>query len=67
MKNIMKLSALAVLVALATGCASNNALTTAQRAEQKANEALAVANEAKAMSMATEEKVDRAFRRGQYK
>lgn len=57
MKMIMKLSAVAVLAVLATGCASKDEVARAD-----AKQALTVANEAKAMSMNTQEQLDRMFK-----
>ncbi len=78
MKSLTKVSALALIAGLTVGCAStsdlqkvqndaNEAKSMARNAMDTANEAKSMAGEAKSMSMATEEKINRMFKRSMYK
>ncbi len=82
LKNLITLSALALIASLTLGCATtqdlenvrqealsccNETRDTANRAMQTANEALAVANDAKARSIATDERINRMFKRSMLK
>ncbi len=68
MKKIIKVSTIAALVLVTTACASNKeALETARNAEAKADQAIATANEAKATALATQEQLDRMFKKSRYK
>lgn len=61
MNTVAKLVAVSFLALLATGCASNKV------AEQRADQAIAIANEAKAMAAATQAQLDKMFRKDKYK
>ncbi|MCB1824670.1 MAG: hypothetical protein KDJ54_08900 [Candidatus Competibacteraceae bacterium] len=78
MKSLTKVSALALIAGLTVGCAStsdlqkvqndaNEAKSMARNAMDTANEAKSMAGEAKSISMATEEKINRMFKRSMYK
>ena len=78
MKTLIKISALALIAGLAVGCAStsdlqkvqndaNEAKGMASNAMGTANDAKSIAMEAKSMSMATEEKINRMFKKSMYK
>lgn len=75
---IQKVCALSLVAGLATGCASTSDLAAVQKeaAEAKsmarnaldaANRADATANEARSTSLATEEKINRMFKKSMYK
>jgi ABC-type molybdate transport system substrate-binding protein len=77
-KTVTRISALALVVGLSAGCASTSDLAAVQKdateaksmarnAMDTANEAKMIASEAKSMSMATEEKINRAFKRSMFK
>jgi proline dehydrogenase len=78
MKTLTKIAALAVIAGLTVGCAStsdlqkvqndaNEAKSMARNAMDTANEAKSIAGEARSMSMATEEKLNRMFGRAMRK
>jgi len=71
LKTVTKLSALALIAGLTVGCASTSDLQKVQNdaneAKAMARNALDTANEAKSMSMATEEKINRMFKKSMYK
>ncbi len=78
MKSLTKVSALALIAGLTVGCAStsdlqkvqndaNEAKSMARNAMDTANEAKSMAGEAKSISMATEEKINRMFKKSMYK
>ncbi|MCP5450540.1 MAG: alanine-zipper protein [Candidatus Competibacteraceae bacterium] len=78
MKSLIKVSALALIAGLTVGCAStsdlqkvqndaNEAKSMARNAMDTANEAKSMASEAKSISMATEEKINRMFKKSMYK
>ncbi|MDG4562105.1 hypothetical protein E4P82_16675 [Candidatus Competibacter phosphatis] len=78
MKSLTKISALALIAGLTVGCAStsdlqkvqndaNEAKSMARNAMDTANEAKSMASEAKSISMATEEKINRMFKKSMYK
>ncbi|KAB2921705.1 MAG: hypothetical protein F9K25_20035 [Candidatus Contendobacter sp.] len=71
LKTVTKLSALALIAGLTVGCASTSDLAAvkkdADEAKAMARNALDTANEAKSMSMATEEKINRMFKKSMYK
>jgi hypothetical protein len=71
LKTVTKLSALALIAGLTVGCASTSDLAAvkkdADEAKAMARQALDTANEAKSMSMATEEKINRMFKKSMYK
>lgn len=78
LKTVTQISALALIAALTVGCASTSDLAVVQKdaseakamarnAMDTANEAKMIAGEAKSMSMATEEKINRAFKRSMFK
>ena len=78
MKTLIKISALALIAGLTVGCAStsdlqkvqndaNEAKGMASNAMGTANDAQSIAMEAKSMSMATEEKINRMFKKSMYK
>lgn len=71
LKTVTKLSALALIAGLTVGCASTSDVQKAQNdaneAKAMARTALDTANEAKSLSMATEEKINRMFKRSMYK
>ncbi len=78
MKSLTKVSALALIAGLTVGCAStsdlqkvqndaNEAKSMARNAMDTANEAKSMASEAKSISMATEEKINRMFKKSMYK
>ena len=78
MKSLIKVSALALIAGLTVGCASisdlqkvqndaNEAKSMARNAMDTANEAKSMAGEAKSISMATEEKINRMFKKSMYK
>ena len=78
MKSLTKISALALIAGLTDGCAStsdlqkvqndaNEAKSMARNAMDTANEAKSMASEAKSISMATEEKINRMFKKSMYK
>ena len=64
MKSLTKISALALIAGLTVGCASTSDL---QKVQNDANEAKSMASEAKSISMATEEKINRMFKKSMYK
>jgi len=64
MKSLIKVSALALIAGLTVGCASTSDL---QKVQNDANEAKSMASEAKSISMATEEKINRMFKKSMYK
>ena len=77
MKTLTKISTLALIAGLTVGCAStsdlqkvqndaNEAKAMASNALNTANNAMATASEAKSMSMATEEKINRMFKKSMY-
>ncbi|MDG4555642.1 MAG: Lpp/OprI family alanine-zipper lipoprotein [Candidatus Competibacter sp.] len=77
-KSLTKVSALALIAGLTVGCAStsdlqkvqndaNEAKSMARNAMDTANEAKSMAGEAKSISMATEEKINRMFKKSMYK
>ena len=70
-KTVTQLSALALIAGLTVGCASTSDLQKVQNdaieAKSMARNALDTANEAKSMSMATEEKINRMFKKSMYK
>lgn len=78
MKNLIKVSALALIASLSVGCASTSDLAAVQKdaneakgmarnAMDTAGEAKSIALEAKSVSMATEEKINRMFKKSMYK
>ncbi|MGB5063030.1 MAG: Lpp/OprI family alanine-zipper lipoprotein [Candidatus Competibacter sp.] len=78
MKSLTKIAALALIAGLTVGCAStsdlqkvqndaNEAKSMARNAMDTANEAKSMAGEAKSISMATEEKINRMFKKSMYK
>ncbi len=78
MKTLIKISALALIAGLTVGCAStsdlqkvqndaNEAKSMASNAMNTATDAKSIATEAKSMSMATEEKINRMFKKSMYK
>lgn len=78
LKTVAKFSALALIAGLTVGCAStsdlqkvqndaNEAKSMARNAMDTASEAKMVAGEAKSISMATEEKINRMFKKSMYK
>ena len=78
MKSLIKVSALALIAGLTVGSAStsdlqkvqndaNEAKSMARNAMDTANEAKSMASEAKSISMATEEKINRMFKKSMYK
>ncbi|HOB61988.1 MAG TPA: alanine-zipper protein [Candidatus Competibacteraceae bacterium] len=78
MKTLTKISTLALIAGLTVGCAStsdlqkvqndaNEAKAMASNALNTANNAMATASEAKSMSMATDEKLNRMFKKSMYK
>ena len=78
MKTLTKISTLALIAGLTVGCAStsdlqkvqndaNEAKSMARNAMDTANEAKSMASEAKSISMATEEKINRMFKKSMYK
>ena len=78
MKSLTKISALALIAGLTVGCASTSDLqkvqndadeakSMARNAMDTANEAKSMASEAKSISMATEEKINRMFKKSMYK
>ena len=78
LKSLTKVSALALIAGLTVGCAStsdlqkvqndaNEAKSMARNAMDTANEAKSMAGEAKSISMATEEKINRMFKKSMYK
>jgi murein lipoprotein len=78
MKTLIKISALALIAGLTVGCAStsdlqkvqndaNEAKGMASNAMSTASDAKSIATEAKSMSMATEEKINRMFKKSMYK
>ncbi|HCB14716.1 MAG TPA: hypothetical protein DEP36_14270 [Gammaproteobacteria bacterium] len=78
LKTLTKISTLALIAGLTVGCAStsdlkavqqdaNEAKSMARSAMDTANDAKSVAMEAKSISMATEEKINRMFKRSMYK
>lgn len=77
-KTLSKISMLALTAGLMMGCAStsdlkavqqdaNEAKSMARNAMDTANEAKSVAMDAKSVSMATEEKINRMFKKSMYK
>ena len=64
MKSLIKVSALVLIAGLTVGCASTSDL---QKVQNDANEAKSMASEAKSISMATEEKINRMFKKSMYK
>jgi len=77
-KTLTKISTLALIAGLTVGCAStsdlqkvqndaNEAKAMASNALNTANNAMATASEAKSMSMATDEKLNRMFKKSMYK
>ncbi|MBL8259706.1 MAG: hypothetical protein JNM60_07865 [Candidatus Competibacteraceae bacterium] len=71
LKALTKVSALVLIAGLTVGCASTSdvqkAQTDASEAKAMARNALDTANEAKSISMATEEKINRMFKKSMYK
>ncbi|MBE2294082.1 MAG: hypothetical protein IAF00_03995 [Phycisphaerales bacterium] len=78
MKNLSKVFALALVAGLTVGCAStsdvqraqndaNEAKSMARNAMDTANEAKSMASEARSISMANEEKLNRVFKRSMLK
>ena len=78
MKTLIKLSALTLIAGLSVGCASTSDLAAVQRdaneakgmarnAMDTANETKSIAQDAKSVSMATEEKINRMFKKSMYK
>lgn len=78
LKTLTKVSALALIAGLTVGCAStsdlaavqkdaNEAKATARNALDTAGEAKSIAMEAKSISLATEEKINRMFKKSMYK
>lgn len=71
LKTVTKLSALALIAGLTVGCASTSDLAAVKKdaddAKSMARQAMDTANEAKSMSMATEEKINRMFKKSMYK
>lgn len=78
MKNLSKVFALALVAGLSVGCAStsdvqraqndaNEAKSMARNAMDTANEAKSMASEARSISMANEEKLNRVFKRSMLK
>ena len=78
MKTLTKISALALIAGLTVGCASTSDLAAvkkdadeakamASNALNTANDAKSIAMEAKSISMATEEKLNRMFKKSMYK
>jgi len=78
LKALTKISTLALIAGLTVGCASTSDLQAVQKdadeaksmarnAMDTANEAKSTAMDAKSMSMATEEKINRMFKRSMYK
>ena len=78
MKTLIKMSALALIAGLSVGCASTSDLAAVQKdaneakgmarnAMDTASEAKSIAMEAKSVSMATEEKINRMFKKSMYK
>ena len=78
MKTLIKMSALAVIAGLSVGCAStsdlqkvqndaNEAKGMARNAMDTATEAKSIAMEARSVSMATEEKINKMFKKSMYK
>jgi outer membrane lipoprotein-sorting protein len=71
LKTVTKLSALALIAGLTVGCASTSDLQKVQNdaneAKAMARQALDTANEAKSMSMATEQKINSMFKKSMYK
>ena len=77
-KTVTKFAMLALIAGLTAGCASTSDLAAVQKdateaksmarnAMDTASEAKTMAGEAKSMSMATEEKINRAFKRSMFK
>ncbi len=78
MKNLVSIFALTLIAGLTVGCASTTeikairaeateAKTIASNAMDKASEAKAIATEARSVSLATEEKINRMFKRSMFK
>ncbi|HRX72065.1 MAG: hypothetical protein KDJ22_10680 [Candidatus Competibacteraceae bacterium] len=78
MNTLTKSSTLALIAGLSVGCAStsdlkvvqqdaNEAKSMARNAMDTANDSKSIAMEAKSMSMSTEEKINRMFKRSMYK
>ena len=78
MKNLSKVFAVALVAGLTVGCAStsdvqraqndaNEAKSMARNAMDTANEAKSMASEARSISMANEEKLNRVFKRSMLK
>ncbi len=71
LKTLTKVSALALIAGLTVGCASTSDLAAvkkdADEAKAMARNALDTANEAKSMSMATEQKLNSMFKKSMYK
>ncbi len=71
LKTVTKLSALALIAGLTVGCASSSDLAAVKKdaddAKAMARQALDTANEAKSMSMATEQKINSMFKKSMYK
>jgi hypothetical protein len=77
-KTLSKISMLALVAGLTVGCAStsdlkavqqdaNEAKSMARNAMDTANEAKSIAMDAKSVSMVTEEKINRMFKKSMYK
>jgi len=78
MKTLIKMSALALIAGLSVGCASTSDLAAVQKdaneakgmarnAMDTATEAKSIAMDAKSVSMATEEKINKMFKKSMYK
>ncbi|HNW78124.1 MAG TPA: alanine-zipper protein [Candidatus Competibacteraceae bacterium] len=77
-KTLTKVSVLALVAGLTVGCAStsdlqkvqndaNEAKSMARNAMDTANEAKSIATDARSVSMATEEKINRMFKKSMFK
>ena len=77
-KTLTKVSVLALVAGLTVGCAStsdlqkvqndaNEAKSMARNALDTANEAKSIATDARSVSMATEEKINRMFKKSMFK
>lgn len=78
MKTLIKMSTLALIAGLSVGCASTSDLAAVQKdaneakgmarnAMDTATEAKSIAMDAKSVSMATEEKINKMFKKSMYK
>ena len=63
-KTLTKVSVLALVAGLTVGCASTSDL---QKVQNDANEAKSIATDARSVSMATEEKINRMFKKSMFK